>query len=44
MVESTSLTRDVLAAGAHGVVLKGELDQFVIDAIETCAQSRQADR
>ncbi len=40
MVESTSLTRDVLAAGAHGVVLKGELDRFVIDAIEALASHR----
>lgn len=37
MVQSTVLTRDVLAAGARGFVLKGELDRFVVDAVEALA-------
>ena len=40
MVESTSLTRDVLAAGARGIVLKGELDRCVMDAIDALAAHR----
>jgi len=37
MVESTTLVREVLTAGARGFILKGEMDRFVIDAIEALA-------
>jgi DNA-binding NarL/FixJ family response regulator len=40
VIESRSLLRDVLAAGARGFVLKGEVERSIMDAVEALAAHR----
>jgi len=37
MIESTNLLRDAVVAGARGFVLKGEMERYIMDAVEALA-------